>query len=353
MNLSLVAPINEVSYGIVASNIVYQILKQGHNLYLFPINEKPNTSQKLIPSINKAIQNSYLFDFNAPCVRLWHQHNMSLFAGRARRVGFPIFELDRFTELEKHHLKNCDRIFVCSTWAKDIVEENFKNVPVQIVPLGVDTDIFCPKSVHNEKTIFLNIGKLEVRKGHDIIASLFKKAFPDNENVELWVSNYNLHYTREENEKWFQHYKNELGDKIRIFPRFNSQEEVANLMHQADAGLFPSRAEGWNLEVLEMMGCGKKSIVLDYSALTYYCNSKNSYLVKINSLENAVDGKWFNGQGQWAKIEQRQEEEIIQYLRLIYEEKKKGNSSVFKDCITTARNLTWENTAKVLVDNLE
>ncbi len=352
MNLNFVAPINEVSYGIVAANLVHEIVGQGHNLSLFTINPNPSTSPKLEASVRKALQNAQVFDFNAACIRLWHQNDMSIFAGRAKRVGFPIFELDRFTDVERHHLRNVDRLFVCSDWAKLVIEDNGIKTPVQIVPLGVDGEIFQSKPDISEKAIFLNVGKWEIRKGHDVIPDIFLKAFP-TEDVELWMCNYNLHYTKEQNEKWEKYYKDKLGDRVRILPRLQSQYQIGQLMTMVDCGIFPSRAEGWNLEVLELMSCGKKSIVLAYSAITEFCNTKNSYLVTVDDLELAIDGVWFNGQGRWAKIGEKQEEQIIDYLRVIYREKKKGLSFVFKDCISTAKKYTWSNSAKILIDNLE
>lgn len=353
MNLSIVSAVNDLSYGIVGTNLVHQGLISGHNISLFPINEKLSTSQKLAPYIQKAIENSKMFDFNAPCVRIWHQNNMSLFSGRGSRVGFPIFELDTFSNIEIHHLKNCDRLFVCSEWAKQVIENNGIKVPTQVVPLGVDPTIFNVKHEPLENTVFLNVGKLEVRKGHDIIPELFRKAFPEETNVELWMSNYNIHYSPDDNNKWFNMYKRMLGDRVKIFPRFNTQEEVAKVMQHVDCGLFPSRAEGWNLEVLELMACGKKSIVLNYSALTEYCNKDNSYLVSVEEKEKAIDGIWFNGSGNWAKIGPNQEEQIIEYMRAIHKKKQEGVSSFSSDCVQTAELFTWKESIKKLINNLE
>ena len=68
-------------------------------------------------------------------------------------------------------------------------------------------------------------------------------------------------------------------------------------MSQTDCGVFPARAEGWNLELLEMMSCGKNVIATNYSSHTEFCNSENCMLVETTELEDAHDGKWFRGQG--------------------------------------------------------
>ena len=70
-----------------------------------------------------------------------------------------------------------------------------------------------------------------------------------------------------------------LGNKIRMIPRQKTQNDVYNIMIQTDCGVFPARAEGWNLELLEMMACGKQVIATNYSAHTEFCNPDNCRLI--------------------------------------------------------------------------
>ena len=81
-------------------------------------------------------------------------------------------------------------------------------------------------------------------------------------------------------------------------------------MSKADCGIFPSRAEGWNLDMLEMMALNKSIITTNYSAHTEFCNKDNSFLIDISETEPANDGKWFFGQGNWAKIGEEQKRGI-------------------------------------------
>jgi glycosyltransferase involved in cell wall biosynthesis len=267
-------------------------------------------------------------------------------------VGFPIFELNKFTEEEKWSIKHNDRIFVCSEWAKQIVEHDTK-VNARVVPLGVDTDIFLPSESTRSQTIFFNCGKWEIRKGHDILVDCFNSAFGHEDNVELWMMCDNPFYSQEQQQEWINLYKNSnLGSKIRIIPRQKDHKGVYEIMKQADCGVFPSRAEGWNLELLEMMACGKHVIATDYSAHTEFCNSQNCRLVEIDSLELANDGIWFNGQGMWANIKNTQIEAIVDHMRDIHSIKQRGELGQNTDGILTARDLSWENSAEKFSDSL-
>jgi glycosyltransferase involved in cell wall biosynthesis len=119
-------------------------------------------------------------------------------------------------------------------------------------------------------------------------------------------------------------------------------------MRQADCGIFPSRAEGWNLGLLEMLSCGKPCITTNYSAHTEFCNKENSFLIDIGEFEPAYDGKWFFGQGSWAKMGQKQIDQCIEYMRHVYRNKIITNTEGIK----TAEQFSWTNSAKLFCDNL-
>ena len=154
------------------------------------------------------------------------------------------------------------------------------------------------------------------------------------------------------NNKWMELYKeSKLGSKVKFIPRQISQSDVYNIMSQVDCGVFPARAEGWNLELLEMLSCGKHVIATNYSAHTEFCNKENSMLVEINNLETAFDGLFFNGEyGYWAEIADTQKDQIITYMRDIHHKKQSGKLSHNLHGIETAKQFSWENTAKEILN---
>ena len=95
-------------------------------------------------------------------------------------------------------------------------------------------------------------------------------------------------------------------------------------MKQTDCGVFPARAEGWNLELLEMMACGKHVITTNYSAHTEFCNKDNCFLVDINELETAHDGVFFSGEyGHWASFDNSAKDQLIEHMRMVHGIKEK------------------------------
>lgn len=356
--INIISPINQLGYGITGLNIVKALNKicYDNSVALWPISQPQVTTQEDADIISECIKRSQFPDFDAPCIRIWHQHDMAQFVGRGKRIGFPIFELDRFSNYEIHHLSFLDHVFVCSNWAKEVVSNNIPKLKenISVIPLGVDSSIFEPCEVNaSGPTIFFNCGKWEIRKGHNLLVDIFNKAFNTNDNIELWLMCENPFLSEEETKHWHKmYYGSKLGSKIKIIPRLNTQKEVYNIMKQVDCGIFPSRAEGWNLEALELMSCGKQVIITNYSAHTEFCNADNSLLVDISELELAQDNKWFFGQGNWAKIGENEIDQFIEHIRHIHNLKQNNALTQNLAGINTANQFSWNNTAQRILKNV-
>lgn len=343
------APINEVtSYGLVALNVI-----SNSNCHVFPIGQQSYNFENRLFN-NYKIQQSLMFDEwdrDIPSVRLFHQFSLAESIGSGKRVGWPIFELDKFSKKEKCDLRSLDQIIVCSDWAKKIILDNGINKQISVVPLGVNTTCFNPRIISENQKIdktyrFFSCGKYEVRKGQDQIVEAFNLAFNQDDDVELLISMHNIFMQNEELEQKRRTYlSSRLGNKIKFVGPYRSQERVAAIMCHADCGVFPSKAEGWGLETLEMMACGKPVIVSDYSGHTEYCNSLNSILIPVTDKEPAYDGKWFFNQGNWGVVKT---EDIVEAMRHAF----KSDIRTNEQGVITAQSLSWLNTATKLKESL-
>jgi glycosyltransferase involved in cell wall biosynthesis len=353
--LNLIAPINQLGYGVASLNILRALCNQGIEVSLFPIGgpqsihvtniEDATLVRNCINSAEKSFSNK------APSIRIWHQNDLAQHVGRGPHVGFPIFELDTFTEQERHHLSSCDALFVCSEWAKKVVQDNIGASGVEsgvhVVPLGVDSTIFMPTNpVKKDKIVFFNCGKWEVRKGHDILIEAFKIAHSRCKNIELHMMCTNPFNSPQEESSWRTLYNHEA---VKIIPRAETQRDVYKYMAYADCGIFPSRAEGWNLELLEMMSVGRHVIATDYSAHTEFCNEHNSTLIPIKTLEHAYDNKWFFGHGKWAQID----EDCIEHIaNAMVGFAKSYRGVISENGINTAARFSWDATGSKFVESL-
>lgn len=366
MNINLKCPVNPLGYGVVGRN-VFRTLSKDHEITFWPIGQPHIESKEEGEELSKAVARQESYYRMAPSVLIWHQHSLAEHIGKGQHCGFPIFELDKFTNREKHHLLSQDKIFVTSMWAKSVILNNIdiEDDRVFVVPLGVDLDIFSPlpqlfpplnKELNKPgPTVFLNVGKWEYRKGHDILIDAFNMAFEPSDNVMLQMMNHNPFLNEQQAEEWHGKYKNcKMGDHVLLIPRVNSHSEVAKIMTMADCGVFPSRAEGWNLEALEMMALGKRVIVTNYSAHTEFCNEDNACLIDIDNTEEAWDGLWFHGQGNWAELGEKQLDQLVNYMRLIHKIKQSEDNIPGNDAaVQTAKKFTWENTANAIINAIQ
>ena len=350
--VNLIAPINNLGYGVAGYNIFKSLFALDRTTSLYPI----STPEFFDAAIQSGLDNR-CDQTVKPCVKIWHQNDLFQFVGHGEHIGFPIFELTEFNEEEKLSLNHCDKIYVCSDLAKQIVLDqlagSFCENRIHVVPLGVDAELFQPALSSRTPTVFLNCGKWEKRKGHDVLLECFNSAFTQDDDVELWMMCDNP-FIGQNNQGWQNLYKSSpLGDKIRIIPRQQTHQDVYNIMKQADCGVFPSRAEGWNLELLEMMACGKQVIATNYSAHTEFCDNKNTLLVDVEKLETAHDGVFFNGScGRWASIEQKQKDQIVSHMRTVYTNKKHNSLCLNEEGVKTALRFSWDNSAREVINGL-
>lgn len=355
MELNLMGPINQLGYGVVGYNVLKTLDRLGHDVAYFPIGSPSWSGDSgLNALLKKTTERSQLFPVNAPCVKIWHQFGLDQFVGGGTRLGWPIFELNRFNKKEHHHLSSVDGLIVCSQWAKDVIRENGINVPTFVAPLGVDENTFkvdeSAKAMRpswcKNTTVFINVGKWEKRKGHEELLIAFSEAFNPGDDVELWMINDNP-FIGSENDSWKKAYaSSKMGAHIKFFPRFDMHQHLNTVFNQVDCGIFPSHAEGWNLEIPELLACGAHIIATNYSGHTEYLNNDNAFLIEPNGMELAQDGKWFHGQGEWCSFSVS---DLINKLKEVHELKQSGRLGINEAGVETAKKFTWESTVKKLL----
>lgn len=362
--LNLMTPINPLGYGVAGTNIL-RSLNKSLEVCLFPIGQPEVTTERDGALVSETIYNKESSDPDAPCVKIWHEFAMHERVGRGKLFAFPFFEITKFDEARKKSLGYADSVIVSSEWAANIIRDQVQGLPVHVAPLGVDRSIFNENIVcHNKGATelkelyfegklpqknftFFNCGKWEIRKGHDVLLEMFRTAFPSEGDVRLSMMTHNPFLSEAETREWEVYYSSD--PRVNLIGRKNTAAEVAQEMAEVDCGVFPSRAEGWNLELLEMMSCGKPVIATNYSAHTQYCNDKNCMLIDVDSSEVANDNKWFRGSvGDWASLEGNAFDQAVSHMRRVYSDWRAGEDLQNNAGIETAKSLSWDATAQTM-----
>lgn len=345
--------INKLSYGYVGWNILKSLSKIT-DVSLFPIgNITIDHTEDNVNIVNRALKNAQLWDYSKPSIRIMHQHKLAEHPVSKLRVGFPIFELDDFNEVEKHNLRSQDHLFATSEWAKSVLSKVVPEENISVIPLGVDINIFRPEDspVRNE-VVFFNIGKWEYRKGHDILVEAFHEVFKDISDVRLWMMPQNKFITKEQEFQWLNLYRKKLGNKVVFIKDVQDHKDVAKLILQSDVGVFPYRSEGFCMPLTEFLACGKRVVATNYSAPTEYLTKDCAVMIDPDGLETAQDGVFFNGCGRWARLDKAYYRAFCDVLWAEYEIAK--NSRRFNTSgVKQMHKFTWDNSANKIMESLE
>lgn len=338
---------DKTSYGLVTCNVVKAL--NDPCVSLFPNGSASNTLGHFEPYIGRALRQSYNFNYYDSCLSISHQFSMGPSIGKGPRIGYTFFEMDRLTPVELHNLNSLDGLLVASEWAKNICLNSGVKCLVGVAPLGYDPDIFTCENYIPKKCVFLSIGKWEVRKQQDNIVGAFNRAFTNSDNVELWLMMANPFLSIEHKEDEYR--SSNLGHKIRMIGRVNTQSELNRIINQSYCFVAPSLAEGFNLEALEAMAAGRQIIATYYSGHTEYIKSEFANLIVPNGTEKAIDNKWFNTSelancGNWATYDHN---DLVDLMGKVYREFCSG-PRINYEAIDHAKNFTWANTVSKIKD---
>ncbi|WP_309672453.1 glycosyltransferase family 4 protein [Gemmatimonas sp.] len=347
-------PHSRTGYGVVGSQLLRVLQARGIPVALRAIGPVDRTLAAN-PKLDAALVRQHTIGADVPSVRLSQQFDLLAHAGHGPRVGFTIFELDRFTPAEMSDLQQQDALIVCTEWAKQVCVANGVTVPIHVVPLGVDRAVFhervTPKAAAGARsadTVFLQVGKLEPRKGQRELLRAFEAAFTPQDAVQLVLHCYNPFMARSAFDELAAPFRTSpMRDRITVMSReLPTARDVAELMAGADCGVFPVRAEGWNLEALEMLSMGKAVIATDATAHTAFLTAENARLIAIDALEPAMHGAV---PGSWAAWGDAQHEQLVGHLQTVHAARQQGALAPNVAGIATATRLSWESSADALL----
>ncbi len=207
------------------------------------------------------------------------------------RIGFPMYEGSKLSKADIAFLNTLDHVVSPCDHLTKIYKDSL-DIPVNQIEIGIDTNIYRNYTTNKQARdhsnpytptnpcIFLMLGKFETRKSsvETLIAFLkFFEEHPLRDSVVLKLKWLTHGYARNLND-----IKQTTNNLFKMYPRAskrvvfldNPREDVVRLYNEADCFLFPSRAEGVGLPLLEAMACELPCITTPYTSLSTYANSK-------------------------------------------------------------------------------
>jgi len=155
--------------------------------------------------------------------------------------GAPGMELEKLIPTWQLPL----HIITISNYLVDLIQRNVGEIPLDLVPCSVDTELFQCAERRKSKTARVGfLYRADWIKGGDIVLEAFRIARQEIPELEL------LTYGPR-NEPGIKPFP--AGAEYRAIP---SDVELPGIYSSCDAWLFASRREGFGLPILEAMACG-------------------------------------------------------------------------------------------------
>ncbi len=273
-------------WGLFGLHLALGLARHGHRVHL-PGANPTDIPATLIPSVAK------MFERPDPDERLirfdTYGNHWPAFEELPNRfrVLLAVFEDSAIPETAIDHLKRYDLILAPSRWAQ--AQLAMRGIESTLWHQGYDDGVFVPaprRRPANGPLYVFSGGKLEFRKGQDIVVEAFRRFRETDEGkdavlvtawqnrwpqtmVGIWESGYvkGIPVTRstakgplQDIGSWLE--ANGIPREAHIDLGMPSQAELANAIRECDVGLFPNRCEGaTNMVLPEVMGCGIPCIV--------------------------------------------------------------------------------------------
>jgi glycosyltransferase involved in cell wall biosynthesis len=194
------------------------------------------------------------------------------------KIGIPQWMFARMNrELERADLVLCPSNFVRDTMVTYGVspEKCFVN------PFGVDTSTFIPRKTIPEVPRFICVGSIGLRKGHHYLFRAFERVKRILPSAELICAGIYADDFRRERPRWEGTFK--------YYPQLPHQE-LAPLLSQCTAFVFPSIEEGFARVITEAMAVGLPIIATHESgATTLVRNEVEGLIVRPRDLQQLGD----------------------------------------------------------------
>jgi len=362
-----------------SSTLGYSV--HGLNMLKAFIENGTDTNITLIGQINidqyynkflEAISSS-VFDKNCPSLHIFHS-NYSNQALGSPLVNFAVFETTQLQAMEFHHLQHTvDLIFTTTEDHKALIEENGITTPVHVIHEGADPKLYntepCTKYIDTGKFTYITAGKNELRKNTDtvikayietsqlkdtaLIAHTFDPFYQGKDLpwTNLKLENYGYKGV-EENKKYLK-FSNGVSD-IYLTKYGIPVSSMKSLYRSANVGIFFSKAEGWNLGLMECMACGIPTIASNVIGHKEYLKDaptvQKNLIIEPTGLEIADDGKWFKGdRGSWATLNKS---DLYDLIEDVYESKEDYETPNNTLSTYYHNNFNWHIPAKKVRDIL-
>lgn len=284
------------------------------DLTIVPIFPKPTNHQEASHDIEDLKVKFQRPAKEATSMVFWYPNTYwSLLGGWPKNIGYYIFEYTKIPPMFVEAINGLDVICTASEWGVRVLKENGVKVRCEVIHGGVSDKYSSNGKSLGSKFRFLHVGKAENRKGTEMLIKAFTRAFKGNKDVELTLSIDNPHIANFNAYELIKQYTD--ANNIRCIGHIKDIKDLYLTHHCA---VFPSKAEGIGLPIVEAMGCGMPVIVCPNSGISEYADKKNAILLEKVQTVPVFDPHFFPNSGQYGVWDSPTEDELVEKMLWVY-----------------------------------
>lgn len=264
------------------------------------------------------------------------------------KIAYNVWES---TEQPQHFfdkLLEFDQLWVPTKWQMDCsIQQGFPKEKVRVVHEGVSKK-FLPVGKKFKRFTYFIAGRWDYRKGIKECVEAFLKSDLD---ADLVLSADNPFPVDEMNstEERLDHYGfNDSRIKVVHFP---PDAEYLKLLQKSHVYLSCSRAEGWNLPLVEAMACGTPAIFSDHPSQLEYAHVFSDLMVR--SKEMRKPEYVFNSPNTPGLWHEPNWDNLVEIIKESYDHYSHYQEKALKASEYIRENFTWEKAAEKAYNVLE
>lgn len=263
----------------------------------------------------------------------------SRYSQMTRLWGETMFESDQLpTGWADDINRSVRRLIVPSTWLVDVFRQSGVDVPIHVVPLGVNPMQFrhIERPADRMPYTFLWIGRGDNRKGWDVAYRAFIKEFGHDDRVRLMLKVREHHL--------MPNGRHLVFDDPNVVLIREDQTSLTDLLAMADCFVFPSRGEGFGLPPREAAATGLPVIATNWGGLADDIE-KYALPVDVSDLVVAHYSQW----GICGMYAEPDRDDVQHWMRWCFENREAAIDRGRQAGAWVRDHLTWQHTAQKTV----
>jgi len=229
---------------------------------------------------------------------------------KGKTINFTMWETSHIPVSWPQFMNRYSEIWTPSQWGKDVIKASGVSQSIKVVPLGVDTTIFSPRSQRHrigpfEFFIYVSSSWSDPRKKMDLIYRAFQAAFGDSNDVRLTI-------------KVANGAPNILQNNVKVIYGALPIESIVSVLNQTDCFVFISSGEGFGQPPREAMAVGVPVILGSTSALRDVAISEYCTPVLPDRRAKPECGATYGNGNDLGEVDDYSLDSIVDAMRFVY-----------------------------------